>query len=66
MFRLETVADHHVHDLGDRQPGKRLRGDDLAVAQHDDTVADLEDLVQAMRDVDDGDVLGLQLPEDAE
>ena len=53
VLALDASPDHHVHDLGDCQAGERPGGDELAVAQHGHPVADLEDLLQAMRDIED-------------
>ena len=41
----------------------RQRSDVPAIAQHNDTIGNLFDLVQPMRNVDDADFVGLQIPD---
>src|SRR4051794_2426209 len=53
---------HHAFD--DRAHRRRAVGElrhPLAVAQHDDAIGDLADLLQPVRDVDDADALGPEL-----
>ena len=53
----DDVGDHRFQ----RELGHRRRDDMLAVAQDRGAVGDAEDLVHAVRDVDDGDALAAQL-----
>ena len=48
------VADHRRHQVVLGQAGRRRGQHELAVAQHGDVLADLEDLFQVVRDVEDG------------
>ena len=43
-----------------------LIGHDAAVEHHDDTIGDLEDLLEPVRDVDDGDAFLTQTPDHGE
>jgi len=51
-------ADHGLDDLGHRRGGAVDGHHDTAVAHHRDAIGDLEDLFEAMRDVDDRDPVG--------
>ena len=46
------LAQHQPHHLGRRDRGDGAGADGLAVAHHRDAVADMEDLVEEVRDVD--------------
>ncbi len=52
------VPDHRADELVLGQRRGRRRQDELAVAEHDDVVADLEDLLEMVRDVEDRDAAG--------
>ncbi len=58
---LHGGADHLPHDPGHVDLPHPLMAGDAAVAQHGDEVADPHQLLQPVRDVDDGDALRLQL-----
>ena len=64
--KLNITAYHCAHHftLGQRIPA--IGAHHLPVAQHRHTVANFEDLVKMMRDVDNGDSLRLQPPDHAE
>src|SRR5271165_2601131 len=66
VFVLDAASHHHVHDLGDGQPGEGPRGDQLAIPQHGHAIADLVDLVQAMRNIEDRHAPRLEAPQDLE
>ena len=51
----EIAVGHQPHELGHRHLRQQLRRHVPAVAQHRDAMADAIDLVEPMRDVDDGD-----------
>ena len=53
--RLDVAPDHGVDHLRQRHVGDRSVGNHLAVAHHGEVVADLEDLVEIVRDEDDAD-----------
>ena len=62
----DVAADHQLGDgllAGAR--GRRIV-DQPPVAQHDDAVGELDDLVQPVRDVDDRGAVGAQAPDDRE
>ena len=58
---LGIGADHLAHDPGDVDLAHRRLSGDPAVAQDGDEVADADQLLQAMRDVDDGDAARLEV-----
>ena len=64
LSRREQVGDVAPdHELGDAllaRAGRRRIVDQPAVAQHDDAVGELDDLVQPVRDVDDRSAIGAQ------
>ena len=68
--RGKVLADltigHQAHELGDGGPSQRLRGDEPAVAQHGDGLADPVDLVEPVRDVDDGDAARVEALDERE
>ena len=62
---LELAADHQRHQLvGARRRGQP-RSDRHAAVEHGDPIADLADLVEPVRDVDDTDAFGGEPPHDA-
>ena len=63
--RSRPVISDHDLAVGVVRAG-RLDADGPAVLEHGDPVADLADLLQPVRDVDDRDARGGQLPDDAE
>ncbi len=63
-FHLHTQ--HQVNQLGLGEPGHVAGGDLLAVAEHRHPVAQVEDLVEAMRDVDDPRTAIAQIADDSE
>ena len=62
----DVPADHHRDQLGLGQRLDRPRADQAAVAQDADRVAEGEDLLELVRDEDDGDALVPQAAQDAE
>ena len=62
----QFTTDHHLDDIIEGQTRDRSRVDPLAVAQDGDLIADAEDLVHLVRDVDDPAAAILQLLNDAE
>ena len=62
----QLVADHQPHQLALRQPGDLARRDQAPVAHDGDAVGDGEDLLQAVRDVEDEQAARLQRADDAE
>ena len=63
---LGVRADHLADDPGDVDIRHALLAGDAPVAQHGDEVADADQLLQAMRDVDDGDAARLEVGDDTE
>ena len=63
---VDLAADQHLDEGAAVDVPDRLGAHELAVAQHGDPVADLEDLLQAVGDVDDPPPLGLQGGDDLE
>ena len=63
---LEVAADHQLDHRVVVDLVALERADQLAVAQHDDAVAGLDDLVQAVRNEDDRDALRLEAGDDLE
>ena len=63
---LEFAADHHLDEPVARQAADVQRAHRLAVAHDRRPVGDLEDLVEAVADVDDGDAGGLEFADDGE
>ena len=62
----ERPPDHHPHQrVAVEIPGPAAACD-LAIPHHDDALADREDLVELVRDVDEGDALGRERVDDAE
>ncbi len=61
----DLAAHHEADDLVLGEGAASLRGHPLTVAQHGDGVGDGKDLLEAVRDVDDGHPIGLELREDA-
>jgi pyruvate formate lyase activating enzyme len=53
LERICRKITDHADDLVLVHFGDRTRGDEMAVAQHGHAIGNLEDLLQAMRDVDD-------------
>ena len=51
---LRLAADHHLDQFGSRQAVQHPGADVLPVTQHADPVADLVNLVELVRDEDDG------------
>ena len=62
----DRTAHHELDQAGDVDLPGRARVDALAVAHHRDPIGDLEDLVQAVGDVDDRHAAQGQLAHDAE
>ena len=60
-LRVQRAADHHLDDPLASHLADRPRAHVGPVAEHHDAVRDLEDLVQAVADVDHAQALGLQL-----
>ena len=60
IAHVDGAADHHADELVGRDVGRADAVDAAAVAQHRDAVAEREHLGHAVRDVDDGDAVGLQ------
>ena len=58
--QLEVASDHHGDQSGHRHVGNIGRRDLPAVTQHRHPVADLRDLLEPVRDVDDRPAFGLQ------
>ncbi len=64
---LDVAARHQRHHLaGRRRLGGEPARDGPAVLEDGDPVADAADLLQAVRDVDDGDTVGGEVGDDAE
>ena len=63
---LELTADHHPDQLELRDVLGEAFTDELAVAKDREAIADLEDLVEEVRDEHDGDTLAAQGPHDLE
>ncbi len=63
---LDVAAHHHADDGLLGEGGGLLRSDVAAVAQHRHAVGDLEDLLQPVRDVEDGLALRAKRPDDLE
>ena len=63
---VDPPSDHHLHELGCIGVGDVARPDIGAVAKHRNTVADGENLVQTVTDVNDADAAGPQPPHDVE
>src|ERR1017187_6469362 len=59
-------TDHHADQLVGRSVGNIERADGFAVAQHGGAVANAEDLIHLVRDVDDGNAALLQLADHLE
>ena len=59
-------ADHRFDNFWDRQLPSVSSQDLSAVTHHSHPVGDLEDLLQPVRDVEDGDALGGKLAQDRE
>ncbi len=60
-------ARHHVPDQGAFIGlGHDMGRDELAVPEHGDAVRELEDFFQAVADIDDGDTLGIEPPDEGE
>ena len=56
--RIEFLADHHLHELVHAlELADRDRPHGRAVPEHADPIADLEDLIQLVRDIDDAHAL---------
>ena len=55
-----VATDHHAYQIRHAQPLQVARLDQAAIAQHRHAVANLKDLVQTVRNVDDRDTLRLQ------
>ena len=64
--RRRILADHLFDDPGNRDVGGAGRLHQLAIAQHGDVIADLQEFIQLVRDVNDGDAAALQLVDHAE
>ncbi len=62
----DVAVGHQPHQPGDRGVGQPLGGDVAAVAQHRHALADAIDLVEPVRDVDDGDAAGGQTADERE
>ena len=62
--RRQRAADHQAHELGLGQLGGRPGGHVLAVLEDGDRRAELEDLLQPVRDVDDRDAAVGEAPDD--
>ena len=62
----DVTADHEPDELVLGRGGDVARAGDGTVLQHGHAVAELEDLGQAMADVDDGDTRAAQAPQDVE
>ena len=56
---VDGAADHQRDQPLDGHLGLRRRADDMAVAQHDDVVAQPHDVAEDVADVDDADALRL-------
>ncbi len=63
---LELAAHHHFHDLVEARLRHRTLADEMSIAQHRDPVADLENLLHTVRDVDDADAARFQVRHDLE
>ena len=63
---LQPATHHHLDDPVFVELTHRLLAYPFAIAQHGDPVADLEDLFQAVGDVDDAATLLAQLADDHE
>ena len=64
--RGRRAADHLLDDPGDVDVRRPRVRHDATVAQHRDAVADPEQLLELVRDVDDRDAAGLQVADDPE
>ncbi len=60
------AAHHHAHDLRDRHIFEIARANFFTVAQHRDTIPDLVDFLEPVRDVDDRHATFFELVYDAE
>ena len=69
LLRLGEIlgrrSDHLANDPADVDIRHALAAGDAPVAQHGDEIADADQLLQAMRDIDDGDAARLQIADDA-
>ena len=63
---VNVAADHHAHQAVWIEVTSGRRGDDPPVLHHGHAVGDLEDFVEAMRDVDEGDTIRGQAADDVE
>ncbi len=66
MREIDLAPDHGLHQGILVEFGDAAAADQGAVAQHRHPVANLEDFIQVVRDVKQGDALGLQAGDDAE
>ena len=62
--RADGPADHGAHEPRLIHLGRRFAGDESAVLHHGDRVAEVEDLLQSVRDVDDRHALGFESLDD--
>ena len=60
----EIPPDHETHDLGVIQFGRRLDGNEAPVAQDRHPVAELKNLLDAVRHIDDGHAFVAQTPDE--
>lgn len=61
---LRVAADHHAHDVGLGQAGRRPRADKAAIAQDGNLVGDLEHLLQFVEHKEHRDPVGLDAGEE--
>jgi hypothetical protein len=66
MHVLDGARDHVADELALVRLGDHARGDELSVAQDGHALGELEDLLEAMADVDDRDALAVQAPDQRE
>src|SRR4051812_43729968 len=62
----DVTSDHLPYDVGRAGRGDLGRADGLSIAQDGDAVAEAEDLVHFMRDVDDRDAAVLEVADEPE
>lgn len=53
-FLLDLAADHHGDDLVERRFGEVVRGDIAPVAEDRNAIGDFLELVEPVRDINDG------------
>ena len=63
-IRLDRAAHHAAHELARREVRRLVGRDERAVLEDRDAVAEVEDLLEPVRHVDDGDTAGGELADD--